>query len=192
MTPAELIARCADELQWLNSDELRNTHWVHITDSAIEGAWRQIRDRLVSLLRAALDVGGDAPVTAEEVRRIQTNMPKDLGVLAAVGMVRRLQEWARNLVANMSGEQRLPANEAQVQHADVPAEFRELGRADGPVLSSTYLAATGGWDFSSAELTKAYQDKELTYRLKVGRAYAYLYTELFRLREKRAARKSAM
>jgi len=88
-----------------------------------------------------------------------------------------------------SGDQQLPANEARLKLADVPAEFRELGRRDGSVLTSTYLAETGGWDFSSVELTNAYQAKELTYRLKVGRTYAYLYTEMYGLREKRAARK---
>jgi hypothetical protein len=88
-----------------------------------------------------------------------------------------------------SGEQRLPANEAKVKPEDVPAELRELGRREGPVLTATYLAMTGGWEISSVELTKAFKARELTYRLKVGNAYAYLYTELFRLRERRAERK---
>jgi hypothetical protein len=193
MIPAELIVRCADALQWLNGDELRNTHWVHLTNSTCLGAWLQIRELLLSLWQAALDVGSDPPITAEEVRRAtHTSTPKALGVLEAMAMVKRLQEWAisRHTAANRTEEQRLPANGARVPLAEVPAELRELGRAEGPALTSTYLGSTGGWDFSSAELTKAYQDGELTYRLKVGRAYAYLFSELFRLREKRAGRHS--
>jgi hypothetical protein len=194
MTPTEFIARCADELRWLHSAELRNTHWVHITASGIEGAWRQVRNRLSALLRDALEAGGDPPVTVDEVRgATQTNTPKDLGVLAAVAMVKKLQEWAtaRAAVTKSGGEQQLPANEARVLPVEVPAMLRELGRADGRVLTSSYLASTGGWDFRSPELTKAYQRKDLTYRLKVGRAYAYLYTELYQLREKRALRQAA-
>jgi len=89
-----------------------------------------------------------------------------------------------------SGTPRMPANEAKVEPEDVPAELRELGRADGPILTATYLAMTGGWAISSADLTKAFQAHELTYRLKVGNTYAYLYTELFRLRARRADRKN--
>jgi hypothetical protein len=194
MTLTEFIARCADDRRWLQSDELRNTPWVHLTGSAIEGAWRQIRDRLIALWQAALEVGGDPPVTIEDVGgATQTNTPKALGVLAAVAVVTRLQEWAtaRAAMTTSSQAQQLPANEACVQRANVPAELRELGRADGVVLTSSYLAATSGWDFSSTELTKAYHSGDLTYRLKVGRAYAYLYTELYRLREKRALRPAA-
>jgi hypothetical protein len=87
------------------------------------------------------------------------------------------------------GGQGLPMNGSKVNPQDVPAEFRELGRPEGAVLTAPYLATTGGWEISSVELTKARDAGELTYRLKVGRAYAYLYTELFRLREKRADRK---
>jgi hypothetical protein len=41
------------------------------------------------------------------------------------------------------GEQRLPANGAKVKPEDVPAELRELGRREGPVLTATDLAMTG-------------------------------------------------
>lgn len=88
-----------------------------------------------------------------------------------------------------SGEQRLAANGAKVKPEDVRAELRELGRREGEVLTATYLALTGGWDISSADLTKAFKAGELTYRLKVGKTYAYLYTELCRLRDRRADRK---
>jgi hypothetical protein len=88
-----------------------------------------------------------------------------------------------------SGKRQMPANEAKVKLEDVPAELRDLGLLNGPVLTAPYLATTGGWDIRSVELTRAYKADELTYRLKVGNAYAYLYTELYTLRERRADRK---
>jgi hypothetical protein len=107
--------------------------------------------------------------------------------LRALRALAEAKELARHAE---SGAQRLPANGAKVKPEDVPAELRELGRADGPILTATYLATTGGWAISSVDLTKAFQTRELTYRVKVGNAYAYLYTELFRLRERRADRKN--
>jgi hypothetical protein len=189
----ELIAQCDDVLRWLCSDELKGLAWVYLTGSADVGARQQIRHRLMSLLMAAVEAAGEAPVTADEVlQATRETMPKPLGVATAVKLVKRLREWAvaLNTPAAKSGDQRMPPNEAKVKPADVPTELRELGRPDGPILTTTYLAMKVAWNFSSVDLTKAYKAGELTYRLKVGRTYAYLYTELCRLREKRDDRKS--
>jgi hypothetical protein len=88
-------------------------------------------------------------------------------------------------------EHRPPANEAKVGPEDVPAELRELGLPDGAILTATYLAKNLDWNFSSPELSKAYEAGVLTYRLKVGNQYAYRYTELCKLRVRRADREDA-
>jgi hypothetical protein len=85
-------------------------------------------------------------------------------------------------------DEHLPANGATVRPEDVPAELRELGRPDGEILTATYLAENCDWNFSSPDLSKAYQAGVLTYRLKVGNQFAYRYTELCRLRVRRADR----
>jgi hypothetical protein len=129
----------------------------------------------------ALDMCRGKPVLVRVVRCGTIDAPR-LANLTAQGR----KELARHAEC---GEQRLPANGAKVKPEDVPAELRELGRPEGQILTATYLAMTGGWEISSVELTKAFKDQELTYRLKVGKSYAYLYTELFSLRERRANRK---
>jgi hypothetical protein len=91
-----------------------------------------------------------------------------------------------------TGDQGLPANEAKVKPEDVPAALREGGQPNGQILTASYLGKNVSWDFSSTELTKANKAGELTYRLKIGRAYAYLYAELCTLRDKRAERKSEL
>jgi hypothetical protein len=159
------------------------------------GPRKQIRHCLTSLLTAASEVeaAGEPPVTAKEVLQATRElMPKQLGVAMAIKLVKRLREWAvaLNAPAAKSGDQRIPPNEARVKPAEVPAGLRELGQPDGPILITTYLAMKVAWNFSSVDLTKAYKAGDLTYRLKVGRTYAYLYTELCRLREKRADKKS--
>jgi hypothetical protein len=181
---AEVVSECDALLAWVRVAYLPQP-------------WRVVADRLRQLWEAAVMLP-DAPPT-----------PFDAGMTGAarsvpelVQLVKRLRQWATDtaatsgavppeasrLEAATSTDPRLPPNGAKVKPKDVPPELRELGRSDGPVLTATYIAMTGGWDIRSAELTKAFQARELTYRLKVGRTYAYLYTELFRLRDRRAAR----
>jgi hypothetical protein len=118
MSLTELVAQCDDVLQWLDGDELKRLAWVHLTGSADVGARQQIRLRLISLLRAAVEAVGEPPVTEEEVlRATKETMLKPLGVTAAVRLVKRLRAWAvaLNTPAAKSSDQRMPANEAKVK-----------------------------------------------------------------------------
>lgn len=62
----------------------------------------------------------------------------------------------------------------------VPAEFRELGKPNGEILTPSYLIECSEWPFTNrAIFTRNFgAGKPLTQRIKVGKQFAYLYKEL--------------
>ena len=83
-----------------------------------------------------------------------------------------------------SGPGDLPKNEAKVKPEDVPAQLREHGKPEGEILTVPYLAKNSvEWGLKKSYISQAYTKGKLTYRLKVGPAFAYLYTELLALRQ---------
>ena len=74
---------------------------------------------------------------------------------------------------------------------EISAEFRELGRADGELLRSNYLAESRDWVLTSDTLSKNFgPGKLLTKRIKQGRTFVYLYSECLALRDKRTRAKN--
>jgi hypothetical protein len=181
---AEVVSECDALLAWVSAAYLPEPCRV------VAGRIHQLWDAAVMLLDAP-----PMPFDAEVIRAARS-------VPDLVQLVKRLRQWATNaaatsgavppeasrLEAATSSDPSLLPNGAKVNPEDVPAELRDLGRSGGPILTATYLAMTLRWNISSVELTKAFQSAELTYRLKVGRTYAYRYTELCRLLDRRAAR----
>jgi hypothetical protein len=110
--------------------------------------------------------------------------------------LRALAEWKERQPTAVRGAQAagprrsgLPPTGAKMDPKDVPADFRELGEADGPILTAPYLKDKTKWGFSSAYLSKHRgPGKDLTTYIRVDGAYAYLYRELCTLRDKKTAR----
>jgi hypothetical protein len=193
----KLISDCDTILSHLRSIA-STSPWI-VVGVSFDGVVYQVSEWLDDLTDTAarMDVKGvdSLPTPPTRQQLFSGGMTTKRGIPMAIGYVKKLRCWGESLLPKANtpdaerGDQRMPANGAKVKPEDVPAELRDLGLANGSVLTATYLAMTGGWAISSVELTKAHRAGELTYRLKVGRAYAYLYTELFKLREKRADKK---
>jgi hypothetical protein len=122
-----------------------------------------------------------------------SGIPTSQGIAQAVAYIQKLKKWAEAELQKQAphhhdGETALPADGTKVEPEDVPAAFREGGRSGGKILTATYLGVEPAWNITSVELTKAYKEKQMTHRIKVGRSFAYLFKELYALREARAAR----
>lgn len=74
---------------------------------------------------------------------------------------------------------------------DVPAAFRDGGKPDGEILTPDVLSDPK-WRLSGPYLAKNYgPGKTLTTRVKIGRKYAYLFTEvsvLFKIKDENDAK----
>ena len=139
MSLTELIAQCEDCLRWLDGDELKGLRWVSLIDSRGRGAGQRIRLRLTALLKAALDVAGEPPVTELEVlRATMRKMPKQLGVTTAIRLVKRLQAWAVALVSQESGTGKPPAQLRGAVCAVKPAVKSEVSLDARRWPSSSY------------------------------------------------------
>ncbi|HQZ65465.1 MAG TPA: hypothetical protein PLY87_10340, partial [Planctomycetaceae bacterium] len=95
---------------------------------------------------------------------------------ALVGL-NKLIKWAKSEIPE---EVEALENGQKVKPEDVIAEFREGRKPDGEILTVPYLIKSVDWpDFkNSKQFSDATDAKLLTRWIKVGRAYAYLYTEL--------------
>lgn len=78
---------------------------------------------------------------------------------------------------------RLQPNGCKVKPKDVPPELREGGKPDGEILTMPYLERTEKWYLKKSYVSRAFKKGALMYRLKVGAAYAYKYTEVAALRD---------
>jgi hypothetical protein len=125
MSLTELIAKCDEDLHWLASKELNGLPWVFLTLSGDTGARPRIRQRLMSLLRAAMETACEPPpITAEDILQATRTekMTKALGLIAAMGLVKRLRSWAGALntpAANRSSEQVPESNVQSVPETSV-------------------------------------------------------------------------
>ena len=87
----------------------------------------------------------------------------------------KLIEWAESKVVPVLEFE----NGQKVEEKDVTAEFREGGKPTGTILTSTYLIESDDWYFKyPKQFTEAMSAQRLTRWIKVGRPFAYLYTEL--------------
>ena len=79
--------------------------------------------------------------------------------------------------------EQLPPEGSKFTEQDAPAEFREGGKPNGKVLTSSYLAETLDWSILGSYLSRNYgPGKPLTTHIKVGRTKAYLFKEVAALR----------
>lgn len=90
--------------------------------------------------------------------------------------------------AKPTSSEHLPPEGTKFSEDDAPAAFREGGKPGGAVLTAIYLRDSPNWLLNGPYLTKHYgRGKELTTHIKVGRAKAYIYTELLVLRDRKGA-----
>ena len=75
-------------------------------------------------------------------------------------------------------------NGQKMDETDVPPEYREGGKRDGPILSGTYLKNSTAWNFTPTELTRARESGKLTRWIKVGAAFVHRFDELCAMRDK--------
>lgn len=83
--------------------------------------------------------------------------------------------------------------DVEAVEGEIPAEYREGGRADGEPLTTPYLRESPDWMLKSAYVSKHYAadgSKTLTRRIKTGKSYAYLFNELAALRLKKTQNES--
>jgi hypothetical protein len=161
---------------------------VIVGTEALGGARIEIKSQLLSLVKAALTVADNPPVDERDVVAATPTMSKrEVGVLAAFRLVKGLRAWAVELNTQhaTADHECLPEDGTKVEYCAVPATHRENGRPGGQVLSADYLASNRAWNFNSVDLIRAYRARDLTHRIKVGRAYAYQFAELCALRLKR-------
>jgi hypothetical protein len=87
-------------------------------------------------------------------------------------------------VANVSGDK----HAGQVSgdgNGEIPAEYREAERADGEPMCNPFLK--NRYALRPDELTRARNAGELTKRIRVGKAWCYLWCEIIALAERRNA-----
>ncbi len=155
---------CEYLLDWIDARHIRDSYIVRFG-----------RQRLRSLVEAAAMMP-EAPAVPFDAVDVAPRTVAEL-----VTLVKTLRDWAREADAEAESEDdsELPPNESRVKLEDVPAALRESKKTDGEVLTVPYLIDDPQWPFGNkVEFTRAYDANKLTYRLKVGRAYAYLYDEL--------------
>jgi hypothetical protein len=81
-----------------------------------------------------------------------------------------------------------PPNGGKFTPEEVGREYREGGKPDGEILTAPHLKDSGNWCLSGSYIDKNFgPGKTLTTRIKVDRAFAYLYRELLELRDKKTA-----
>jgi len=71
------------------------------------------------------------------------------------------------------------------EQGSIPPEYRENEKKNGEPLTAPYLESNPQWDLPSHYLSRHYSadgTKRLTKRIKVGRAYAYMFEEVAALR----------
>lgn len=86
MTPAELIAACDDQLQWLKSDERQQ-------DQDPINQIKEIKDRLRQLVHHAVRLfESDPPVLPRDVEAL--DYPRSAAIATAIVLVTRLRNWA--------------------------------------------------------------------------------------------------
>jgi hypothetical protein len=176
--------------------------WVLVGGSNVMGVAKQIKRWLDDLAydAARMEVIDSAPTPP--VRLYGPGISKQQGIAMAFTYVKTVRRWAASLLPKTnppeagSGEQPakaqstepLPPEGAKFGKDDAPAAFREGGKPGEPVLTAAYLADSSNWLLNGSYLTKHYgPGKELTTHIKVGRAKAYLYTELLVLRDRKGA-----
>jgi hypothetical protein len=124
-------------------------------------------------MMALFECRGIAKTVGSEDRRGHLHISPGI-----VGLVRQLDESACRAPENVPLFDGSPCEEHEV-----PAEFRDGGQPNGPVLTTSYLANNPKWLVSGPYLSKRYPKESK--RIKVGREYAYRYDEVLKLRDRK-------
>lgn len=153
------------------------------TPNADRPAWMVLQSRVLDLLSEthgvpiSLDFAALSELVLVEVCKHTTMTPERWNAISPMQEESRIPYLQQTIAA-------LESPNAQTCTADdVPKEFREGGKSGGEILTSTYLVKSTMWHFKNhKQFTDAFNGEKLTERIKVGRAYAYLYLELCGLR----------
>jgi hypothetical protein len=194
-----LISRCNKTLSLLGDIDLTSP-WTGAGAPPVVSDCDQVKGLLESLALTAarMDVV-DSPAKQPE-KLYGPGISKQRGITMAIDYVKEVRRWGMDLLAkanppkvgcseqpaNTASAVKLPAEGTKVRAQDAPAAFREGGKPGAAVLTGPYLVKSTTWLLKGSYLTKHYgPGKELTTHIKVGRAKAYLYTELLVLRDRK-------